>query len=625
VSEPPRPLGTGNELLDRLIELSQGVVSRAETLVRDVNPAAAAWLGYRSAYKATLLQVIEELEEVAATAGALDPYLSHAHAESAASRVRAVLDVWGRLNAAIDAAVVKVVRGEADRGFQLLSPIANSHNLRGRRRLTQLFEGLDELARRMAPAPAAAEQPPDAAQEEAGPEQLLRKSVDPLESGLDLDDEEEVSILLEAIHTQPEEEELNYTDVFEEPSHEVESQTPFLECLARLDGFHEIDRNDALVELLRRHQHQLVAHLIRGAAQQDPMLEHLLDTLWRNAEIVLLDDYFFSSRRSKLTSFIELADPYPVANRFRRLLRLFKPGPTGYPGAADALAIVETDDPDHYRVYLKALVVHPLEEYRRHAAAQLDPTDFWTIVTFPQAPLPALVTIVEQLGHPDVSDDQRKVFFDCTLRTLAAARGQEPIKAVRRILNTLFTFDFFVEDEYFRKIISLNQLVEHQEALAGRPSAHFHQSIQLLKEQKRRVGEKPARSPSFDRIPLTVQRMLAREGLYTQLFARHPDAKIALETLRFLNSPDRAAQALKFPNINTMLLSELAKRDHLFRTRAARMALISNPHTPLRAVYGYVPLMNGEDLRRLATSRDVNPEITEYLTRLLQRKGVKVR
>jgi len=603
------------------------VAHRAETLIRDVNPPATAWLGYRSTYKATLLQVIEELEEVAATAGALDPYLSHAHAQVAAGRVRAVLDVWGRLNAAIDGAVVKVVRGQADRGFQLLSPIANSHNLRGRRRLTQLFEGLEELARRVAPAAAIPEPEPVAEQESAeGPEDLLASTIAPAEPAFSLDDdEEEVSILLEAIHTQPVDEELNYTDVFEEPSHEVESQTPFLECLARLDGVHEIDRNDALVELLRRHQHQLVAHLIRGAAQQDPMLEHLLDTLWRNAEIVLLDDYFFSSRRSKLSSFIELADPYPVAVRFRRLLRLFKPGPTGYPAAADALAMVETNDSEHYRVYLKALVVHPLEEYRRHAAAQLDPTEFWTIVTFPQAPLPALVTIIEQLSHPDVSDDQRKVFFDCTLRTLAAARGQEPIKAVRRILNTLFTFDFFVEDEYFRKIISLNQLVEHQEALSGRPSAHFHQSIQLLKEQKRRVGEKAARSPSFDRIPLTVQRMLAREGFYTQLFARHPDAKIALETLRFLNSPDKAAQALKFPNINTMLLSELAKRDHLFRTRAARIALISNPHTPLRAVYGYVPLMNGEDLRRLATSRDVNPEISEYLARLLQRKGVKVR
>jgi hypothetical protein len=34
--------------------------------------------------------------------------------------------------------------------------------------------------------------------------------------------------------------------------------------------------------------------------------------------------------------------------------------------------------------------------------------------------------------------------------------------------------------------------------------------------------------------------------------------------------------------------------------------------------------MSGEDLRRLAISKDINPEVAAYLTRLLQRKGVRV-
>ena len=81
----PEPSATGNQLLDRLIELSDGLASRGETFVRDVNPPLSAWLTYRSVFKVSLLQIIDELEEVAATAGALDPYLAPDHARLAAS------------------------------------------------------------------------------------------------------------------------------------------------------------------------------------------------------------------------------------------------------------------------------------------------------------------------------------------------------------------------------------------------------------------------------------------------------------------------------------------------------------------------------------------------------------
>jgi len=303
---------------------------------------------------------------------------------------------------------------------------------------------------------------------------------------------------------------------------------------------------------------------------------------------------------------------------------MLRPGPVGYPAVADAVAMIEAQDPEELHTYLRALVLHPLEEYRRYAAARLDPAELWTIISFPQAPLPALATIVERLADESIADDHRKVFFDCTLKTLAMARDEDAIRAVRRVLSTLFTFDFFLEDEYFRKIIGLNQVVEHEEKRLGRPSAYLADSARKLRRRKAEAGERATRIPSFDGVPLTIQRLLAREGFHTLLFASHPDAKIALETLRHLHSPGLAEKALRLPSINTMLLVELARRDDLLTTRGARFALLSNPHTPLRAVYGYVPLMSGEDLRRLAISRDISSDVSTYLLRLLQRKGVRV-
>jgi hypothetical protein len=190
---------------------------------------------------------------------------------------------------------------------------------------------------------------------------------------------------------------------------------------------------------------------------------------------------------------------------------------------------------------------------------------------------------VERLAAPEVPDDYRKVFFDCTLKSLAGARDETAIKAARRILSTLFSFDFFLEDEYFRKITGLNQVIAHEEERLGRPS-YLGDSLRRLRREKTRVGEQTTRTPSFDRIPLTVQRLLAREGFHTLLFSRHPDAKIALETLRHLRAPGLIERALRQPDVNALLLSELARRDDLLTTRAARLALLGNPHTPLRVV-----------------------------------------
>ena len=612
--QPPTVL----DRLDGLVEQTQGLIRRGETFIRDLTGETGPTLSYRSAFKEDLLRIIEELEEVAATVGALDPYLAPDDASIAASGVRDVIEVWAGINEAIDQAVSRVVRGQADRSFQLLSPIANAENLRGRRRLVRLHEGLEELASRGRPAPhepAPAETPAPAPAE-------AEQEIDVADQALV--EEEDVDLLLERAVPLPEEE-LNYTGVFSDDEAETDEQTPFEECLERLDSPHELDRNDALIDMIRTHQHQLVAHLIRGTAQEDPMLERLLESLWQNAEIVLLDDYFFSVRRSKLTKFIELADPYPQAERFRRLLRLFRPGPHGFPTAEDAILPIEADEPGHYKIFLRALLLHPLEEYRRYAAANLDPSDYWSLISFPQAPLHVLATVLDQVAEPGTPEDYRKVFFDCTLKTLAKARGEEAIKAVRRILNLLFSFDFFVEDDYFKKILRLNQLVEHEETRLGRQNALFKESMRLLKAQKAKVGARNTKAPDFAGIPLTVQRKLARDGMYTQLFACHPDAKIALETLPFVNNPDRVAQVVRLSTINALLLSELAKRDDLFRTRAARMSLLANPKTPLRTVYGYIPLMAGTDLRKLAVSKDINPEIAVYLKRILQRKGMRLR
>jgi hypothetical protein len=233
----------------------------------------------------------------------------------------------------------------------------------------------------------------------------------------------------------------------------------------------------------------------------------------------------------------------------------------------------------------------------------------------------ALADVLERLAAPDVPEDHRKVFVDCTHKTLLGTRDPVEVQAARRILNTLFGFDFLIEDEYFQHVLEINESVERAEERLGFQDPVIAHFVEVLKAQKDEVGARPTRPPSFTGIPLTLQRKLAREGMHLMLFVRHPHPKVALETVRHINSAARAQQVAELPNVNTLVLAEIAKREELFRSGPARLALVGNPRTPLVAAQRHVPLLQLADLKRIAASHDVNPEVATYIRTYLQKRA----
>jgi hypothetical protein len=252
--------------------------------------------------------------------------------------------------------------------------------------------------------------------------------------------------------------------------------------------------------------------------------------------------------------------------------------------------------------------------------ATLAPSEFWSVVSYPRTPVPALADILERLVQPDVPEDHRKVFVDCTHKTLLDPRDPVDVQAARRILNRLFAFDFLVEDDYFQYVLEINESVERAEKRLGFEDPLIAQYVEILKAQKDEVGIRPTRPPSFAGIPLTLQRKLAREGMHLMLFVRHPHPKVALETVRHINSSGRAQQVVELSNVNSLVLVEIARREELFRSAPARLALVGNPRTPLVAAQRYIPLLQLADLKRFASSHDVNPEVAAHIRNYLLKK-----
>ena len=349
--------------------------------------------------------------------------------------------------------------------------------------------------------------------------------------------------------------------------------------------------------------------IIESPYAGDVELNDCLGVIARHAELVFLEDYHFSARRMKLSHLLAASTAFATGGFFRGLLTLFHENGTSQPdGSFPSVPIGETLD--LRETILRTMLFHPAQSYRSFATGELAPSKFWSVTSYPHVPVAALREISERLGADDMTDDYRRVFFDCTFARLMDVRDEAEVRFAREVINRYFTFDFFLEDNYFTKLQTLNQSVEKHEKRFGIDDAFFKRSVAAFLDEKERAGSKKTKLPkSFVEIPLTVQRKLAREGHYLSLFIRHPHAKIALETVRFLDTSAKIEKVLRVRTTNRHVVRAIAKKDDLMSAYPTRLALVSNPHTPVEISLKHLPGIRAGDMRRLAASRDISPEL----------------
>ena len=394
----------------------------------------------------------------------------------------------------------------------------------------------------------------------------------------------------------------------------VEESAAFEHCLECLLHGDELDRNQALVDLTGRYRSLLIARLLRTRARRSAEMEPILEVLWRHLDVILISDRLWTRRDRKVALCLSQADAYPVGVQIRKLLSLFRLDPARQVSPHTAVSELGLRNDDERRTVLRTLLAHPLEPYRHYAAARLETPHCWSPLSLPRVPVTVLPEILNRLSCSDAERDHRKVFLDCTLRSIAAPRSEPQVRAARKILNRFAKLDFSYEDQYFKKLVRLHQVVEREGRLLACEDERSRSRFDAFRREKERRGPRKTRLPKgLSRIPLPVQRKLAREGHYLKVFIRHPHPKIALETASFITTPKMAEAVLRARSTNRRLVGELSTKRELFRSYRARLALLSNPHTTLAVGLEYLANTREDDLRRLRSSRDINPEIRAYL------------
>jgi hypothetical protein len=115
--------------------------------------------------------------------------------------------------------------------------------------------------------------------------------------------------------------------------------------------------------------------------------------------------------------------------------------------------------------------------------------------------------------------------------------------------------------------------------------------------------------PSFDGIPLVVMRRLARDGHFWNLLVAHPISKIARETVPHVSTRDRAQLVAGNHRVNPEVLRGLGRKRDLFSSHSAKMALLSNPQTPVAVSMGYASDLTAADVEALLRRSTVHPEL----------------
>jgi hypothetical protein len=155
--------------------------------------------------------------------------------------------------------------------------------------------------------------------------------------------------------------------------------------------------------------------------------------------------------------------------------------------------------------------------------------------------------------------------------------------------------------------------------LAGKEKVHgindgfLSHYLARTRAEKDKAGSIAAEDPSFDGIPLVVLRKLARDGHFWHVLIAHPIAKIARETVAHVATKDRALMIAGNHRVNPEVLRGLGRKRELFSALPAKLALLSNPQTPVAVSMHYVPDLSLHEVEALLRRSTVHPELRNQL------------
>lgn len=386
---------------------------------------------------------------------------------------------------------------------------------------------------------------------------------------------------------------------------------------ALVHGDH-LDVEDALVSLTGPLRYAFADYIER---QTDP-LELLEESLWMRPEILVINDYWRYHPEIRLLDLVRRKSRRRRSGSFAAVQDCFSEENTGAgsDAAERVIAGLKNTPANERDAYLRCLTLHPNHDVRRYAVTNVALDGFWKVITPESVPLTTVLSMLERVaGSKRYDENFQKVFFHAVHRRLLSASSRSDVLYARGIVRILAEMPFFMEDDYFEKLIGVVDYLAAKERLFGVETGVLDEYIEKLRRQKDKIGTLRTDSPDIAQVPAVVLRKLARDGHFWFELSTHPLYKVARETVRHIHSPDRALRVANNHVVNQDVLREIGRKRGLFSTRPARMALLGNPRTPPAVSLDYLSDLSRQDREQLLRRATLHPELRR---RLLERERV---
>jgi hypothetical protein len=386
---------------------------------------------------------------------------------------------------------------------------------------------------------------------------------------------------------------------------------------ALVHGDH-LDVEDALVTLSGPLRYAFADYIER----QDDPLELLEESLWMRPEILVINDYWQYHPQVRLLDLLRRKSGRKRSGSFAAVHEFFSEDNAGAGSAAAERVVAGLKNApfDERDTHLRCLTLHPNHDVRRYAVTNVDLDGFWKVVTPETVPLTTVLSMLERVASSKRYDeDFQKVFFHAVHRRLLSTSSRSDVLYARGIVRILAELPFFMEDDYFEKLMGVVDYLAAKERQYGVETGVLEEYIEKLRRQKDRIGTLRTDSPNIAQVPAVVLRKLARDGHFWFELSMHPLYKIARETVRHIHSPDRALRVANNHVVNQDVLREIGRKRGLFSTRPARMALLGNPRTPPAVSLDYLSDLSRQDREHLLRRATIHPELRR---RLLERQRV---
>jgi len=376
----------------------------------------------------------------------------------------------------------------------------------------------------------------------------------------------------------------------------------------------ELDHEDAAIELTGPLR-PLFRELLVAGAFSPAETDTIVEALARRLETVVIADYWRPRRGASLLKALSrrASRHAPLLTAVQELFASSRPGNLEGEGPSRSPSAGQ-----HRNVLLRSLALHPDTEVRRYAVANLETPDLWLLLSPPAMPCATLLSLTERVtGRAGFDPNFGRIFFSAIYKRLFYLPTRSDVIYARGIVDILSRFDFFLEDEYFEKMARLMDHIARKEIAFSLEDRFLLSHLEKLRRRRAATAGGESARPDFGGVPAVILRKLAREGHFWLELSSHPLVKIAKETLPHIGTPDRALLVASRPSTNQEVLRELGKRREFFKSRSARMALLSNPRTPLSVSSSYLPDLGMHDAKILLQKSTLHPELRILLQKRL--------